>query len=355
MTSIRKAFRIAAIFLVAFALLPLIIVHSRFASEALTPRNELDHYPKDRLVPVTAPTNLSVKNEKSTKAQKQDDRWINGCQALPAGTEQRETPPTGLVVVLALAPINRNEVQDTRQRICHAIPAQIEYFLGPQSLDMLFLVEEKESIGWTVQQFANCWELEPAEPNAQRTWHNLDGSILTATPYHYNSPGTHLTTIFLARTNLEYPNYIQKDMSILSHAITPRACEAPRNYIQATRWYTQGLLHLGILKDYDYFLKIDTDILFLKSIPFHILQDMANKNAVFGHTTEYHPKGSKTCTTGIHKAMLNFTETIAAYHPREHHLDLPSWKRSLCTNSAEVQNDIDLYYTNFIVGKVSLW
>jgi hypothetical protein len=73
------------------------------------------------------------------------------------------------------------------------------------------------------------------------------------------------------------------------------------------------MLNLAILKEYDYFLKIDTDVVFVESFPFHLLQDMAMKNAVFGHTAEYHLRGSKTCAMKINAAMVNFTET----HPIE--------------------------------------
>jgi hypothetical protein len=385
MASIKATFRIAALFLLAFALVPLLVVHTRLAN-GLSPAIPADFQQPSLFFKVTStatfkhPTSKSDYNNDSAIIQAEfqhppgdelgsnrtivtsqseeraigtsdshKNSWINGCHPIPSDVQNTQKgPPTGLLVVLAVASDEAWVRRDALQRICHAIPTQIDYFLEPQSLDMLFLIEE-EGLDWTMEKFVSCWGLQQLEDAASRTWQNLDGTTLTATTYH--SPGNGKTKIFLARTKLEYPHYIQKDQSILSQPITPRSCQAPRKYIQATRWYTRELLHLGILKEYDYFLKIDTDILFLDTIPFHILQDMANRNAIFGHTAEYHPKGSKTCAQGIQQAMINFTETVRNTNTQ----DLPSWKGSLCTNSPEVQRDTDQYYTNFIIGKVSFW
>ncbi len=58
---------------------------------------------------------------------------------------------------------------------------------------------------------------------------------------------------------------------------------------------------------YQYFLKMDTDIVFHKSPPFFILHDMEQKGAVFAHTGEYHPVGDGSCAQGILDAIHNFT------------------------------------------------
>ena len=145
-------------------------------------------------------------------------------------------------------------------------------------------------------------------------------------------------------------------MSILQKPITPASCQAPREYIQSTRWYTRELFDLGILGEYEYFLKIDTDIIFLDKIPFHILQDMKRKGAIFGHTAEYLPKGSKTCAQGIQHAVSQFLlQEQNQTSLLEDDKLVSGGKGSFCTLSSKVQRDADAYYTNFIIGKVSFW
>lgn len=376
MASIKSAFRITALFLLAFAILPLVIVHTRLAysldTSIDTAQPLVDFQEPSFLVrKSTGKTNHHGFNRTNARSQRAKERnidrvrhspespWISGCYPHPLfnnkndnniqGNHEKE-PPKGLVVVLAMAPKDHWVKLDSLQRICNSIPTQIDYFLEPQDLDMLFLVEEM-GLDWSMQHFISCWDLKPLEddsPPSEKTWQNLDGTNVTTTAYRRENGRA---TIFVGRTDVEYPHYIQKDMKLLKQPIIPQHCQAPREYIQATRWYTRELLNLGILKEYDYFLKIDTDILFLDTIPFHMLQDMANRNAIFGHTAEYHPKGSRTCAQGIQQAIANFTKTVQNTKRQ----NLPPWKGSLCTNSIEVQRDIDLYYTNFIIGKVSFW
>lgn len=117
----------------------------------------------------------------------------------------------------------------------------------------------------------------------------------------------------------------------------PRGCQFDMEYIQGTRWYSNEMLHLSILKNYDYFLKIDLDIWFL--LPwnhFHLLSDMHLKGAVFGHTARYHRFGF-ACARGIQKAVQKYG-------------------RHVCSNElSELKRDADLYYTNFIIGRVDFW
>ncbi|KAG7361052.1 glycolipid 2-alpha-mannosyltransferase [Nitzschia inconspicua] len=266
-----------------------------------------------------------------------------------------KTPPTGIVVVLATGTDDVPQVQqDNFRRICKVIPTQVEYLLESQGLDMLLLVEE--SPGWTAQSIISCLRLEPIHGNAttSQTWTNLDGTKLTAKPYHLNPQSLsrqsvqHMSTIYVAAIKTELPQYIQKDPSILKKPITPKSCDAPRRYIQATRWYTREMLHLGILQHYDYVLKVDTDILFVDTIPFHLLEDMKRKGAIMGHTAQYHPRGSQTCAKGIHNAVVNFTASV--------HATTTSWKQSICSaSSPELQWDVDWYYTNFVLFDTRFW
>jgi hypothetical protein len=346
--SLRDVTRIVLAFLLLSALLPLLIVHSRTFSTSITyfgpgMLSEWKQNPLSDGTVIEEPSKSEIKGKWS--------EWNDGCH-VPSFQQpiEKESPPIGLVVVLALAAEEPTTRVDTLQRICHVVPGQFEYFLSPQGLDMLFVVQEDYQ-GWNVAAFVACWNLRSL--NTTKTWYNLDGTELTTMEYQYMTKDGNTVKVFLASTILEYPYYIQQNPSILTKPLIPRSCQAPRGYIQATRWYTKGLLNLAILKEYDYFLKIDTDVVFVESVPFYLLQDMAMKNAVFGHTAEYHPRGSKTCAMGINAAMVNFTETHT--HRKYVQTDLPPWNGTLCSIEPEVQRDADQYYTNFIVGRVEFW
>jgi hypothetical protein len=341
-----KTFRVLSTLLLISALLPFLLIHTIvFSSIALSDlvRNQpewKDHPP----VPPVVDIDVSETSTKSTKRS----TWIDGC-LVPSIQKAKDSVPTGLVVTLVVAPTDPLDRQDTFNRMCNAIPTQLEHFLYPQGLDMLFIMQE-EGLDWNLQQFIDCLDLKQGASNSSRTWENLDNTKLETMEYQYISDEKNKPVkVFLATTTLQYPRYIQNSPSILSQPITPRSCQAPRTYIQATRWYTQKMVHLDILKGYDFFLKIDTDVIFIDSIPFHLLQDMANKNAVFAHTAEYVPKGSKTCAQGIYQAVANFSTTVVATDTER------GWKGSLCSIVPETQRDTDQYYTNFIIGRVDFW
>ena len=108
---------------------------------------------------------------------------------------------------------------------------------------------------------------------------------------------------------MKLPSYLESDPSLFdSQKIEPPFCSAPANYISGTRWYTNEMLHLGILQSYDYFVKLDLDIIFLRPIEIHLLQDMHRKGAVFAHTAEYPKKGSPVCSRGIQNALPSFCQ-----------------------------------------------
>jgi hypothetical protein len=307
--------------------------------------------------------------------------WVDGCFSKHTATtttsntfKSNNRPPTGIVITIIVKTDDTPQVQqDNLRRLCKSIPTQIEYFLQPQQLDMLLLVEDEDEEEEKQQQqhgssstakfIISCLQLQHEDGHNStsstiKTWKNIDGSISSATPYHFTpnrakahdgneGDDSYKPTIYIGTTKLQYPLYIQKDPSILKRPITPKSCEAPKKYIQATRWYTREMLQLGILQDYDYFIKLDTDILFVDTIPFQILNDMKRKDSYFGHTAEYHPKGSKTCATGIRNAVLNFTQSVKQTSKQ--------WKGAQCTMSPELEWDVDWYYTNFIVGWVPFW
>ena len=324
-------------------------------------------------------------------------------------------PPTGLVVTLLASTDDRRESHETFRRICKVLPKQVEFFVEPQGLDMLLVIEENSNQLWTVDKFVSCLRLTPVTASSSttttttrttgataqnsiddgddgptdtknKTWTNLDGTNMTATPYRYEAystisshssssspsdPSNRFSKIYISTVRLRHPTYVQRNPSILQQPITPPSCEASRQYIQATRWYTREMLHLGILQDYDYFFKIDTDIIFVDTIPFHLLYDMdrrgrddgdndQRRDIVFGHTAQYHPNGSKTCALGIKHVVDQYIEYVAgtqhkAEQDHRQQTVQSKWHGQRCSKSPELMSDVDWYYTNFIIGKVDFW
>jgi hypothetical protein len=125
------------------------------------------------------------------------------------------------VVVLALAAEEHTTRIDTLQKIYHVVPGHFKYFLSPQGLDMLFVVEE-DSQGWNIATFVACWNLRAL--NATQTWYNLDGTESTTMEYQYMTKDGNTVKVFLASTILEYPHYIQQNLSILTKPFIPRSC-----------------------------------------------------------------------------------------------------------------------------------
>ena len=355
----------------------------------------------------------------STSSGTADDSMSSPSSSPSTSTSSK--PPTGLVVTLLASTDDRRESHETFRRICKVLPKQIEFFVEPQGLDMLLVIEENNNQLWTVDKFVSCLRLTPVSSSVaaaatttttttaetatatattvsiddgndgptdtkNKTWTNLDGTNMTATPYRYEAystisshssptsssdPSNRFSTIYISTVRLRHPSYVQLNPSILQQPIIPPSCEASRQYIQATRWYTREMLHLGILQDYDYFFKVDTDIIFVDAIPFHLLYDMdrrgrddgnndQRRDIVFGHTAQYHPKGSKTCALGIKHVVDQYIEYVAGTrngleHDRRQHTVQSKWNGQRCSNSPELMSDVDWYYTNFIIGKVDFW
>jgi hypothetical protein len=114
-------------------------------------------------------------------------------------------------------------------------------------------------------------------------------------------------------------------------------CQAPFEYIQGTRWYTKELFDSHLLGKYEYWIKLDPDVVFVKPLEFNLLYDMKVKGAIFGHTAEYPPGVPTPCSDGIAKAVLEFAQ--------EH---------SVCALPSTIL-DADHYYTNFIVGRTDFF
>lgn len=238
--------------------------------------------------------------------------------------------PTGIVVTLLMG-------KDAMGVACHSLRNQIINFLDPQGIDLILLVDRP----LTTQAIVQCLNLTQTIQQQQhdaRIWKNEDGSKLLTKQYRFRNTRT---KVIVGQTNLYNtlhldPNWSPKDL--------PRNCQFSMDYIQGTRWYSNEMLHLAILKEqYDYWLKIDLDVWFLKPWNhFHLLSDMQLKGSLFGHTAMY-DRGGFTCAGGIQDAVKDYRQT--------HHGNRP-----MCSsNIPEVNRNSDLYYTNFIIGQVDFW
>jgi hypothetical protein len=249
-------------------------------------------------------------------------------------------PPTGIVVTLLLS--------DTRlvTAICSVFQSQLTHFIVPHGLDILFVV----SGGLESKTIIDCLDLTARE-NGRHTWNNLDGTIITTDEYRVMTVTAgvpHTTRVFLAETPVHYPAYIRQNSSILKEPIQPPMCQADPNYIQGTRWYTNEMLHLGLLQEYEYWVKVDPDIVFNKAIPIHLLHDMKIRGAVFAHSAEYPATVASPCSDHIVDAIREFQQQYQHQAPLD-----PSWDGHICSTNTCLQVNSDRYYTNFIIGKTS--
>jgi hypothetical protein len=228
--------------------------------------------------------------------------------------------------------------------VCSLFSSQLTHFIVPHELDVLFVV----SGNIYEQTLVDCLDLRIYNNNninnTITTWTNLDSSTLTTRHYQVVTAIAgipYMTQVFVAseQPSLPLPLYIQRNESILKEPIQPPMCQAPFEYIQGTRWYTNEFLHLAILQqNYEYWIKLDPDVVFLRPLEINLLQDMKRKGAVFGHTAEY-PEGFQTpCSEGIRQATTEFLL---------HH--------NVCAVPETPLPDTDRYYTNFIVGRTDFF
>jgi hypothetical protein len=103
-------------------------------------------------IPLSSDETIIEEPLKSETKGEEFSEWSDGCH-VPSFQQPivKESPPTSLVVALALAAEEPTTRINTLQRICLVVPGQFEYFLSPQELDMLFIVQEIQ--GWNVATF----------------------------------------------------------------------------------------------------------------------------------------------------------------------------------------------------------
>ena len=126
------------------------------------------------------------------------------------------------------------------------------------------------------------------------------------------------------------------------------------------------MLHLTILHDYDYFIKMDLDLYFDRTIPIDLLHDMSMRGAIFGHTAElFQPQ---LCSQEIVHAVglfVNATQngpippsgsSAGEEDDNNSNSNSSGWDHKICTRNVwSLTVDTDLYYTNFILGRVDFW
>ena len=261
----------------------------------------------------------------------------NTCQIWPA---QNYRNPSGLVVTLILTPDEERLKKSIKILCCQSVSSQLIHLLGPQKWDLLLLTAGDHFRSTLSNEYIQeCLNLTSTQEES-KLWLNLDGSNLTTTRYLWHDS----VSVYLSHIHLEFPKYIQEDPSLLNLTIEPPVCNAPKSYIQGTRWYADQMLHLAILQEYNWFIKLDLDLFFGKTVEWDLLHDLQQKQSVFGHTGEMAEWAGRSCTKGIVQAMRDFQaqkqQSSIDYCASDHKL---------------LQVDRDFYYTNFIMGRVDFW
>lgn len=230
--------------------------------------------------------------------------------------------------------------------LCEKLPTQQAYFYEPQNIDLLLLIDMGNV---THARVADCLELKPfpSEHDNVRTWNNLDGTNLTTFEYRTKRGRSR---VYLAPYVMPYPDYIRNDEAKATEPM--EGCNRgtfAQDYVQGTRYYTHPALNLDILKNYDYFLKVDLDIEFDKSriLDMDLLHDMKMRGALLGHTGEFLPNGLSACCTNIQNFMHYFVENTTKPWAAA-----VNWTGSCSAGIDSFEREADQYYTNFVILSV---
>eukprot|EP00804_Cyclotella_cryptica_P009128 CCRYP_003209-RA/>CCRYP_003209-RA protein AED:0.04 eAED:0.04 QI:87/1/1/1/1/1/3/379/492 len=261
-------------------------------------------------------------------------------------TPIKSPSPTGIAVTLAKQMPKASKTM--LNLLCQKLPTQQAYFFEPQNIDLLLLIDMGDNVTYT--QVADCLELVPfpSDVNHVRTWTNLDGTNLTT--YEYRTKKRGRSRVYLAPFVMPYPQYIQNDSAKASERM--EGCDRgafAQDYVQGTRYYTDSVLNLAILKNYDYFLKVDLDIEFDKSniLGMDLLHDMEMRGALFGHTGEFLPSGLAACCGKINNFVHNFVE-----NGTKPWAAAVNWTRACSAGLDCFEMEADQYYTNFVILSV---
>lgn len=111
------------------------------------------------------------------------------------------------------------------------------------------------------------------------------------------------------------------------------------SYVMYTTVYSYHLMELPLLSKYDFYVKVDTDVIFSGDIPFDIIEDMSSRNCLVGHTSIHN---SGDCEVGNLKALLQGS--------KEMELDAPkSSGYNWCNKNGDGSEGSLIFYSNFLV------
>jgi hypothetical protein len=150
---------------------------------------------------------------------------------------------------------------------------------------------------------------------------------------HYKTLGN--VDILLQPMNLHLPSYFLQNP-------TAPTCHRNRKWSLSYALYSGAvfsyhLIHLPLLNKFDYFLKVDTDIKFLKTMPFDIGEYLAARNCLIGHSRIAH---STDCEDESLTGVLQATKALKLSPPKS------TGYRWCNQNFADVKPSV-MFYGNF--------
>ncbi|KAH9589392.1 Glycosyl transferase [Trypanosoma melophagium] len=165
--------------------------------------------------------------------------------------------------------------------------------------------------------------------------------------YYYLPTVEPIFVFRLVPVNLTYPLYIQKNWRLLEEPTwlscgCPPFCpvrRSPPDYIQGTRWYSHGLFDQPIVQRYSFWVKLDVDVAFFKSLDNNLVKVLFSEGRLLGHTGyTYNGRG---CSDELQDAINKY---LAINNIQAKSAGKDWWL-----------SDDRTYYTNFVVGSVNFF
>jgi len=140
---------------------------------------------------------------------------------------------------------------------------------------------------------------------------------------------------------MNLPDYIADDISLTFREDWMKCGRNKTfsfNYVFYNTVFTYHILRHRLLDGYDYYMKLDTDIIFIRDIPFSLFGDMSDKQCLFAHAKTQHAWAN--CQWRSTAAMFNYSKAHAII-PRSGHYP---W----------CHDETFYFYGNFVVGYLGL-